>query len=240
MKPTRLLVIAAACLLGVTPPARGEGSSPRTYGTSQESLQRIGTLQFAPFGDCRLEGPPINTFRCYSGSGAGAAATPSLPSGALVTGVQFDVCDSSASQDIIVYAWSVDNLGVNLHLLGGAATSGTPGCAGVFLDVSASNFVIDNAGAGNQLALLLALPSGDDTQSFAGATIHYKLQVSPAPATATFGDVATDHPFFQFVEALSGSGITVGCGGGNYCPDAPLTRGQMAVFLAKALGLQWP
>ena len=24
------------------------------------------------------------------------------------------------------------------------------------------------------------------------------------------------------------------------CPDAPLTRGQMAVFLAKALGLQWP
>ena len=27
---------------------------------------------------------------------------------------------------------------------------------------------------------------------------------------------------------------------GNYCPDAPLTRGQMAVFLSKALGLHWP
>jgi hypothetical protein len=25
-----------------------------------------------------------------------------------------------------------------------------------------------------------------------------------------------------------------------YCPDAPLTRGKMAVFLAKALGLDWP
>jgi hypothetical protein len=34
--------------------------------------------------------------------------------------------------------------------------------------------------------------------------------------------------------------VTGGCGNGNYCPDAPLTRGQMAVFLAKALGLHWP
>jgi hypothetical protein len=25
-----------------------------------------------------------------------------------------------------------------------------------------------------------------------------------------------------------------------YCPDQPVTRGQMAVFLAKALGLHFP
>jgi hypothetical protein len=35
------------------------------------------------------------------------------------------------------------------------------------------------------------------------------------------------------------SGITAGCGGGNYCLDAALTRGQMAVFLSKALGLHF-
>lgn len=35
------------------------------------------------------------------------------------------------------------------------------------------------------------------------------------------------------------SGITAGCGTG-YCPDNPVTRGQMAVFLTKALGLYWP
>jgi hypothetical protein len=51
--------------------------------------------------------------------------------------------------------------------------------------------------------------------------------------------VPTTHPFFQFVEALVASGITAGCGGGNYCPDAALTRGQMAVFLSKALGLHF-
>ena len=67
----------------------------------------------------------------------------------------------------------------------------------------------------------------------------FKRSVSPSPAVATFNDVPTDHPFFQFVEALVKSSITAGCGGGNFCPDAPLTRGQMAVFLAKSLGLSW-
>ena len=72
-----------------------------------------------------------------------------------------------------------------------------------------------------------------------GVRLYYKLQVSPAPAQATFNDVPTGHPFFQFVEALVASGITAGCGNGNYCPDNPVTRGQMAVFIAKALGLHW-
>ncbi len=70
--------------------------------------------------------------------------------------------------------------------------------------------------------------------------VNYMLQVSPAPVTATFGDVPTSSPQFQFVEALVSAGITAGCGGGNYCPNSPLTRGQMAVFLAKALGLNFP
>lgn len=73
-----------------------------------------------------------------------------------------------------------------------------------------------------------------------GVRLLFRRRVTPAPSAATFGDVPTDHPFFQFIEALASSGITAGCGGGNYCPDSPLTRGQMAVFLAKALGLHWP
>jgi hypothetical protein len=69
---------------------------------------------------------------------------------------------------------------------------------------------------------------------------EWRRQVSPAPALATFpNDVPTGHPLFRFVEALAASGVTGGCGGGTYCPDAPITRGQMAVFLAAALGLQW-
>jgi hypothetical protein len=77
-------------------------------------------------------------------------------------------------------------------------------------------------------------------QFFAWVEVRWHRTVSPPPATASFNDVPTTDLAFQFVEALAASGITAGCGGGNYCPDAPLTRRQMAVFLAKALGLHWP
>ncbi len=73
-----------------------------------------------------------------------------------------------------------------------------------------------------------------------GARITWHRQISPPPVTASFSDVPTGHIFFQYIEALNASGITGGCGNGKYCPDNPLTRGQMAVFLAKALGLHWP
>ena len=37
------------------------------------------------------------------------------------------------------------------------------------------------------------------------------------------------------INALASSGITVGCGPSLFCPDAPVTRGQMAAFLHRAL-----
>ena len=80
----------------------------------------------------------------------------------------------------------------------------------------------------------------DDSLGLGGVRISWHRQISPPPASATFGDVPTNYLFFPHVEALVASGITGGCGNGNYCPNSPLTRGQMAVFLAKALGLHWP
>jgi S-layer homology domain len=76
-------------------------------------------------------------------------------------------------------------------------------------------------------------------QFFGHVEVWWRRTVSPQFAV-TFNDVPASHAFYQFIEALAASGITAGCGNGNFCPDAPLTRGQMAVFLAKALGLHWP
>lgn len=73
-----------------------------------------------------------------------------------------------------------------------------------------------------------------------GVQITWKRPVSTPPSTPTFGDVPATDLAFPFIEALAASGITAGCAGGNYCPDATLTRRQMAVFLSKALGLHWP
>jgi hypothetical protein len=80
----------------------------------------------------------------------------------------------------------------------------------------------------------------DGSDKFNDVAIYYHRVLSPAPATADFGDVPKSSPQFQFIEALFHDGITAGCGSGDYCPNNPVTRGQMAVFLAKALGLYWP
>ena len=56
----------------------------------------------------------------------------------------------------------------------------------------------------------------------------------PAAWFADFLDVPSDHIFHDYVEKVFRNGITAGCGGGNYCPNAPVTRAQMAVFLLKA------
>jgi hypothetical protein len=50
---------------------------------------------------------------------------------------------------------------------------------------------------------------------------------------ADFLDVPRSNPFHDDVETLFRGRATAGCGGGNYCPDATVTRAQIAVFLVK-------
>lgn len=54
-----------------------------------------------------------------------------------------------------------------------------------------------------------------------------------APSTGSFGDVFETNPFFTAIEWFADQGITSGCGGGNYCPNQSVTRGQMAVFICR-------
>jgi hypothetical protein len=53
-----------------------------------------------------------------------------------------------------------------------------------------------------------------------------------------FPDVPCPGTFTDWIEQLAAENITGGCGGGNYCPGNPNTRGQMAVFIVKTFGLQ--
>jgi predicted outer membrane repeat protein len=57
---------------------------------------------------------------------------------------------------------------------------------------------------------------------------------TPPPASGLFNDVPASNGFAKWIEQLYNEGITGGCGGGNYCPNAPVTREQMAVFLMVA------
>ena len=61
--------------------------------------------------------------------------------------------------------------------------------------------------------------------------------VPPVCGTPTFADVPATSPYCAYIEELARRAVVGGCGGGNYCPTKPVTRGQMAVFIGAAFGL---
>jgi S-layer family protein len=96
--------------------------------------------------------------------------------------------------------------------------------------------------------VFLALVSfGPATTGFAQGTTRAEMTLALAkaldisqppacvPGQEMFNDVPASNPFCPFIEELARRGITGGCGGGNYCPSASVTRAQMATFLVKAM-----
>ncbi len=67
-------------------------------------------------------------------------------------------------------------------------------------------------------------------------TEHGPTYTPPNPV-GLFTDVPTSSPFARWVEQLVAEGVTAGCGGGNFCPNDAVTRGQNAVFLTTTFGL---
>jgi len=170
-------------------------------------------------------------------------APVTVPSGAQIVYLELDFHDVSATEAVGGYLVVCNSLATSCagypdpFLTSGVAFDA--GSARVTADVTADGIFVDNR---NNHYNLVTYMAGGGNEHLVGWIVGYRLQVSDPPATASFNDVPTGHPFFQFVEALADSGITAGCSAAPplYCPDAPVTRGQMAVFLAKALGLNFP
>jgi S-layer homology domain len=51
-----------------------------------------------------------------------------------------------------------------------------------------------------------------------------------------FNDLPVGSLFYTEIGKLSARNVTLGCGGGNYCPNDPVLREQMAAFIIRALG----
>ncbi|MGA9768016.1 MAG: galactose oxidase-like domain-containing protein [Blastocatellia bacterium] len=60
---------------------------------------------------------------------------------------------------------------------------------------------------------------------------------NPPPATQSFNDVPLNDPAAPYISEAVRRGITAGCGNGNFCPNQPVTRGEMAVFIVQTFGL---
>ncbi len=52
--------------------------------------------------------------------------------------------------------------------------------------------------------------------------------------TSSFTDVAPGDLGFAWIQRMKRDGVTAGCGTNTYCPNDPVTRGQMAIFIMRA------
>jgi hypothetical protein len=154
--------------------------------------------------------------------------TCAFKDGSATHDLSFDLQKSTINFNTPIASWTS---------LGSGSSSGSGGIS--FVNIPIGPETIQNQVGNVYYQYIIRADVASDV-SFAGCMIYWTRQVSPAPASATFSDVPTSHPFFRFIQALYSSGITAGCSPTTFCPDNALTRGEMAVFLAKGLGLNYP
>jgi probable HAF family extracellular repeat protein len=120
------------------------------------------------------------------------------------------------------------------------------GAGNVFLDVPASYW----AGGWIELLYMDGITTGcgnfnycpehsttrAETAVFLLRAKHGQDYAPPTP-TGIFNDVDLNHWAAPWIEQLANEGITSGCGNANYCPNDPVTRAQMAVFLVRTFDL---
>lgn len=58
----------------------------------------------------------------------------------------------------------------------------------------------------------------------------------PPPTSQRFADVPPTHWAYAYIDQFAQLGITSGCDATHYCPEAPVTRAQMAIFLDRVKG----
>jgi hypothetical protein len=227
---------------GGSPTQPGSIDDPAGWGIATPTTVTFAAFDFVPlFGNFN----PIDQNNGMASCASGFClwiTTLRIPTGAAIRGLEVSACDGDG------VGWVAANVAAGPKVPGAdpadivpsveTGDAATPGCNNFSLFFATPPFVtVDN---GNNFYIVQVGAEAGTNVRWNQARVRYRLQVSPAPGTATFTDVPLGHPQRQFIEALVAAGITGGCGSGNYCPDSPLTRGQMAVFLAVALGLHWP
>ena len=215
---------------------------PAAYGTHDYTITMVPAVSFFP--------PNVGDLYFTSGS-LGRNGTNNLeqhfyagldlPAGVLIDYIGFNNLNDGEANVIAIHLWLRDGAGA-LHDLFDLDNTPHTSWATDINAVAVGILWLGSELTSNVLILDMEVAPNPNIQYFGSVEVWWKRMVSPAPATADFNDVPTTHPFFQFIEALKASGITGGCQASPplYCPDNPVTRGQMAVFLAKALGLHWP
>jgi hypothetical protein len=192
--------------------------------------------------------PLTQSFAASGGSGTAAVTTPVNCAWMATTSEAFiHITSGSSGTGAGAVSYTVDAntstsgrtgtltvAGQTLNVLQGAAFLDVPlnhpfyseigklSARGVTLGCGVGDYCPDDVATREQMAAFILRALGEFSP--------------PTPPTQRFADVPPSNPFYNFIDRLAALGITVGCGGGSYCPSAPVTREQMAAFVLRAIG----
>ena len=213
------------------------GSLLAAWGTTNDTLVTIFAWDFHPLNSSMTTSNAAAGMRFFDVAGGELLAGVAVPAGALIESITINACNTNPTKAVDVHLYQYSDPAGTIAELAFFPVPANSGCGSTKYSLP-TPAVVDNNGSTYMLDI--SMQSGDETLAFRSVKVAYRLQVSPAPAVPTFGDVPVNDFGFQFIEALAAAGITQGCGEGNFCPDVPLTRRMAAVFLARALGLNYP
>jgi len=174
-----------------------------------ETTYTVSVNTGAGNGTIRLDVMDNNSIVDAASNPLGGAA---LDDGDFISGEIYTIIKSATFEDVPLSYWSSSSI----ERLYNAGITG--GCSLIPLMYCPENTVTRA-----QMAVFLL------------RGIHGSTYTPPAVGADTgFADVPVDHLMAAWIKQLAAEGITSGCGNGNYCPDATVTRAQMAVFLLRS------
>ena len=142
----------------------------------------------------------------------------------------------------IIQALTLDGAGAFLHA--GTWTNGVMSYQLHFLDATASHpfradiETVALAGISSGCGAGRFCPEASLTRAQASVwllrAMHGAAYPLPPATGAVFPDVPADAFAAAFIEQVAAEGVTSGCGAEGFCPNAPTTRAQIAVWLLRA------
>jgi predicted extracellular nuclease len=116
---------------------------------------------------------------------------------------------------------------VNVTAIAGCAW--TASTSSPFITINSGNMGAGDGVVGYTVAPNVGATIRSDTMTIGGHTVTVYQGIH-------FLDVPSNNPFYTDIGKLAARGVTLGCGGGNYCPNDSVLREQMAAFIMRAKG----
>lgn len=231
------------------------------FGTPFVDFDQYGIFNLKERWSRRIDGFDFTNFAVW-------AAGLRLPDGAKLVGAKLYAYDSAnpglpfilGNPEIVIEVRREelsDNGPTVPEVIGTAQTQGNPGYTVATADIDAGERTINNRKFYYWVRVDTNATAGFEDLEFRkarhrliGVKLFWQRQVKTSydRNDPTFFDVpgylpnGAENPYFDAIEALADAGITVGCGPGplqNFCPETGIPRKELAVWLYKALGLNF-